>query len=92
MLLNKGKESRVKFNPGLSANSPSNNWAQIVFTISHNQRRSRDILAYEQLRDQASQPVKQSNLLLQRRTILLSNYTVVTSFPEFCKYHFSRLG
>ena len=28
MLLNKEKESRVKFNPGLSANRPSNNWAQ----------------------------------------------------------------
>ena len=27
MLLNKEKESRVKFNPGLSANRPSNNWA-----------------------------------------------------------------
>ena len=29
MLLNKEKDSRVKFNPGLSANRPSNNWAQI---------------------------------------------------------------
>ena len=28
MLLKKEKESRVKFNPGLSANRPSNNWAQ----------------------------------------------------------------
>ena len=28
MLLNKEKECRVKFNPGLSANWPSNNWAQ----------------------------------------------------------------
>ena len=28
MLLNKEKEMRVKFNPGLSANQPSNNWAQ----------------------------------------------------------------
>ena len=27
MLLNKEKECRVKFNPGLSANRPSNNWA-----------------------------------------------------------------
>ena len=27
MLLKKEKESRVKFNPGLSANRPSNNWA-----------------------------------------------------------------
>ena len=25
------KEARVKFNPGLSANRPSNNWAQSVF-------------------------------------------------------------
>ena len=24
------KETRVKFNPGLSANRPSNNWAQIL--------------------------------------------------------------
>ena len=29
MLLNKEKESRVTFNPGLSANRPSNNWAQV---------------------------------------------------------------
>ena len=29
MLLNKEKESWVKFNPGLSANSPSNNWARV---------------------------------------------------------------
>ena len=29
MLLNKEKESRVKFNPGLSANRPSNNWVQV---------------------------------------------------------------
>ena len=29
MLLNKEEESRVKFNPGLSANRPSNNWAQV---------------------------------------------------------------
>ena len=29
MLLNKEKETRVKFNPGLSANRPSNNWAHI---------------------------------------------------------------
>ena len=29
MLLNKEKESRVKFNPGLSANRPPNNWAQM---------------------------------------------------------------
>ena len=28
MLLNTEKETRVKFNPGLSANRPSNNWAQ----------------------------------------------------------------
>ena len=28
MLLNKEKESRVKFNPGLGANRPSNDWAQ----------------------------------------------------------------
>ena len=27
MLLKKEKESRVKFNPGLSSNRPSNNWA-----------------------------------------------------------------
>ena len=27
MLLNKSKETPVKFNPGLSANRPSNNWA-----------------------------------------------------------------
>ena len=27
MLLKKEKETRVKFNPGLSANRPSNNWA-----------------------------------------------------------------
>ena len=27
MLLNKKKETRIKFNPGLSANQPSNNWA-----------------------------------------------------------------
>ena len=35
MLVNKKKkESRVKFNPGLSArNRPSNNWAQIVTII-----------------------------------------------------------
>ena len=26
MFLNKEKESRVKFNPGLSANRPPNNW------------------------------------------------------------------
>ena len=31
MLLNTlEKETRVKFNPGLSANRPSNNWAQVV--------------------------------------------------------------
>ena len=29
MLLKKEIESRVKFNPGLSANRPSNNWALI---------------------------------------------------------------
>ena len=29
MLLNKEKESRVKFNPGLSANRPPNNWVQM---------------------------------------------------------------
>ena len=28
MLLNKEKDIWVKFNPGLSANQPSNNWAQ----------------------------------------------------------------
>ena len=28
ILLNKRKETRVKFTPGLSANRPSNNWAQ----------------------------------------------------------------
>ena len=27
MLLNPRKETQVKFNPGLSANRPSNNWA-----------------------------------------------------------------
>ena len=27
MFWNKEEESRVKFNPGLSANRPSNNWA-----------------------------------------------------------------
>ena len=27
MLLKKEKETRVKFNPGLNANRPSNNWA-----------------------------------------------------------------
>ena len=30
MLLRKEIETRVKFNPGLSANRPSNNWAQVV--------------------------------------------------------------
>ena len=29
MLLSKEKESQVEFNPGLSANRPSNNWAQL---------------------------------------------------------------
>ena len=29
MLLSKEKESRVEFNPGLSANRSSNNWAQL---------------------------------------------------------------
>ena len=29
MLLNTRKEILVKFNPGLSANRPSNNWAQV---------------------------------------------------------------
>jgi len=29
MLLSEEKETRVKFNPGLSANRPSNNWALI---------------------------------------------------------------
>ena len=28
MLLNTRKKTRVKFNPGLSADRPSNNWAQ----------------------------------------------------------------
>ena len=28
MLLKKEKETWVKFNPGLSANQPANNWAQ----------------------------------------------------------------
>ena len=28
MLLNTRKKTWVKFNPGLSANQPSNNWAQ----------------------------------------------------------------
>ena len=28
LLNNKKEESRVKFDPGLSANRPSNNWAQ----------------------------------------------------------------
>ena len=28
MLLNKRKDTRAKFNPGLKANWPSNNWAQ----------------------------------------------------------------
>ena len=27
------KETRVKFNPGLSANRPSNNWALMNFTV-----------------------------------------------------------
>ena len=31
------KETRVKFNPGLSANRPSNNWAQVL---------SREVLLY----------------------------------------------
>ena len=34
MLLKKEKESRVKFNPGLSANRPSNNWAQRFKTLN----------------------------------------------------------
>ena len=29
MLLKREKESRVKFNPGLSANLPSNKWALV---------------------------------------------------------------
>ena len=33
MLLKKEIESRVKFNPGLSANRPSNNWALEFFSI-----------------------------------------------------------
>ena len=32
MFLNKKKEIRVKFNPRLSANRPSNNWAQVNIT------------------------------------------------------------
>ena len=30
MLWTQEKETGVKFNPGLSANRPSNNWAQVV--------------------------------------------------------------
>ena len=33
MLLNTRKEIRVKFNPGLSANRPSNDWAQMYFFL-----------------------------------------------------------
>ena len=33
MLLNKENESQVKFNPGLSANGPSNNWALDSFYL-----------------------------------------------------------
>ena len=38
MFLNKEKESRVKFNPGLSANGPLNNWAKEYkkFLITNN--------------------------------------------------------
>ena len=34
MLLNKEKESRVKFNPGLGANRPSNNWALVLYDFN----------------------------------------------------------
>ena len=34
MLLNAKKETRVKFNPGLSANWPSNNWAQMFVAFN----------------------------------------------------------
>ena len=33
MLLNTRKETRVKFNPGLSANRPSNDWSLPVKTV-----------------------------------------------------------
>ena len=35
MLLNARKETRVKFNPGLSANRLSNNWAQNIIDENH---------------------------------------------------------
>ena len=36
MLLSKEKETRVKFNRGLSANRPSNNWALKLQTANGN--------------------------------------------------------
>ena len=44
MLLNKRKETPVKFNPGLSANRPSNNWALVLITASHVRRESKTVV------------------------------------------------
>ena len=42
--MNKRKRKRVKFNPGLTANPPSNNWAQVYFVYFLIDMRSFDCL------------------------------------------------
>ena len=44
MLLNKRKETPVKFNSGLSSNRPSNNWALSLITASHVRRKFKAVL------------------------------------------------
>ena len=64
------KETRVKFNPGLSANRPSNNWAQVSVFMLFMLVLGKSIILY--------------SLLSLKMAGVTSMYTVTYQVPPFC--------